>query len=278
MEKQVSKDESRKPARLRKLRITRVDRVTAGANPDAHVLLYKREEENNPTLDAVDVIDFTSDTSATERPNQMEPLMTIDREALTAEVVAFIESLETERDEALVKASEAEAALVEPAVEVIEAEPTDEEILKSLAPAIRDRIEKAESEKAALADRVTKMEDAALKAVFIAKAGQYKTVESDVESLAALMGDVAKNCTAESAQVLERVLKAANARLDEAHRLITAEFGTAAGLDSTDAGQQIESLAKARSTETGETMPIATAAVLNANPHLYEQARAQRSN
>jgi hypothetical protein len=32
------------PARLRQLRITRVDRVTSGANPDANVVLWKSSE------------------------------------------------------------------------------------------------------------------------------------------------------------------------------------------------------------------------------------------
>ncbi len=39
----------RRPAKLRKLHITRVDRVTAGAAPDAHITLFKSATpEENP--------------------------------------------------------------------------------------------------------------------------------------------------------------------------------------------------------------------------------------
>lgn len=269
----MAEESMRKPARLRKLRITRVDRVAAGANPDAHVLLYKRAELDDPTQTASDVIySDASEHSADERDPNPEKNMTVDRDTLDAEVLALIESIEAERDAALTKAADLEAA--EPTEET--AEPTEDEVLKALDPTVRERIEKAETERAELAERVAKMEDEALTASFVAKAAEFKAVEADASGLGSLLKDVAKNCAPESAQALERILKSTTARLDEAHRLITAEIGTASGLDSTDAGQKIEALAKARATETGETMPVATAAVLNENPDLYEQARAER--
>jgi predicted ATP-dependent endonuclease of OLD family len=188
----------------------------------------------------------------------------------------MIASLEAERDAALAKAAELETVTVGDDDEATD-EPTDDEVMKALDPSVRERIEKAETERAALAERVAKMEDEALTAQYVAKAAEFRTVEQDVDGLAALLKDVAKNCSIESAQAIERVLKGATARLDEAHRLITAEIGTATALDATDAGRQIETLAKARAEQTGESMPVATAAILNDNPHLYEQARAERA-
>ena len=120
------------------------------------------------------------------------------------------------------------------------------------------------------------MEDEALTRDFVAKATEFNAVDADADSLGALLKDVAKNCDTETVQTLERLLKSTAAKITESQRLILAEIGTAAGLDLTDAGQRIESLAKARAEQTGEAMPVATAAILNDNPHLYEQARAER--
>lgn len=275
LEKNMSDNTNRRPARLKKLRITRVDRVASGANPDAHVLLFKRfDSENVKNHDSDVIYSESSDVSGDDRPSDQETNMTVDRETLDAEVAALLAEIEAERDAAVAKAVELEQAQVATGDD----EDEDEDaVLKSADPAIRERIEKAETERAELAERIAKMEDDALTAQFIAKAADYKAVEADTDSLGSLLKDVAKHCAPESAQALERVLKAASARLDEAHRLITAEIGTAAGLDSTDAGRKIEALAKARSEQTGEAMPVATAAILNENPDLYEQARAQRA-
>jgi hypothetical protein len=197
----------------------------------------------------------------------------VDRETLAPEVAALLTEIEAERDAAVAKAAELEQAQI---ASGDEDEDTEDAVLKSLDPTVRERIEKAETERAELAERIAKMEDDALTSQFIAKAADYKSVDADVDGVGSLLKDVAKHCAPESAQTLERVLKAASARLDEAHRLITAEIGTAAGLDTTDAGRKSEALAKARSEQTGEAMPVATAAILNDNPDLYEQARAQR--
>ena len=272
----------RKPGRLRSLRITRVDRVAAGANPDAHVVLFKREElEDNPTLEDVTVEDSQeTDLRADERQTETEQTMTeVDRESLAPEIAALLTEAESERDAALAKNAELEATIAETVIAdepAVEAEDEDEEVLKALDPTVRSRIEKAAAERNVLAERVAKMEDEALTRDFVAKATEFNAVDADADSLGALLKDVAKNCDTETVQTLERLLKSTAAKITESQRLILAEIGTAAGLDLTDAGQRIESLAKARAEQTGEAMPVATAAILNDNPHLYEQARAER--
>lgn len=271
-------DTERRPGRLRKLRITRIDRVGSGANPDAHVLLYKNAEQG-PTLDGGDVIDYSRvdpsvDTEPTERTQPMVDTTdetVTDTETLTDDAVA---KANAERDEAVARAEAAEAALA--AAVAPEAAADDDVVLKSADPAVRERIAKAEADLAAAAERIAKMEDEASSREFVAKAAEYSTVEKDADVLGMALKDVAKHCDPATQETISRVLKSATARLDEAHRLITAEIGTSGALDMTDAGQQIEALAKARASETGESMPVATAAVLNENPDLYEQARAQR--
>ena len=286
MEKTMSETEPRRPALLRKLRITRVDRVAAGANPEAEIVLFKRaelDETQTETLEASMLSDQENATASETIPSEEQTMSeTITADAPALEVDERIAAIEAERDALVAKVADLEAAaqiVAEVEETVAEVAPLDEEeILKALDPSVRERIEKAESERAALVERVAKMEDDAATAEFIAKAAEFKTVNSDADRLGALLKDVAKNCTAESAVTLDEVLKGTAGRLDEAHRLITAELGSVAGLDSTDAGQRIESLAKARSAESGVSMPVATAAILNENPDLYEQARAQRAN
>ena len=143
----------RKPGRLRSLRITRVDRVAAGANPDAHVVLFKREElEDNPTLEDVTVEDSQeTDLRADERQTETEQTMTeVDRESLAPEIAALLTEAESERDAALAKNAELEATIAETVIAdepAVEAEDEDEEVLKALDPTVRSRIEKAETER-----------------------------------------------------------------------------------------------------------------------------------
>ena len=287
MEKAMSElDATRRPALLRKLRITRVDRVAAGANPEAEIVLFKRaelDEMQTSTPEAIMLPDQENAVASETIPSEEQTMSeTITADAPALEVDERIAAIEAERDALVAKVADLEAAaqivadLEETPVEVAPLD--EEEILKALDPAMRERIEKAELDRAVLTERVAKMEDDAATAEFVAKAAEFKTVNSDAERLGALLKDVAKNCAAESAVTLDEVLKGTAGRLDEAQRLITAELGSVAGLDSTDAGQRIESLAKARSAESGVSMPVATAAILNENPDLYEQARAQRSN
>ena len=269
---------ARKPGRLRKLRISRVDRVSAGANPDAHVVLYKREELlENVANDASDVLDYEAPTRADERQPSEEHHMTDEQttEATTPETIEErLAALEAERDAAIAKIAEMEAAATIVDDETDDAD--EDDVMKSLDPSVRERIAKAESERAELAERVAKMEDEAMTATFVAKASAFSTIDKDAERLGGILKSVAKNCDTQTVDALETILKSATARLDEANRLITAEIGIAGAIDQTDAGQMIESLAKARALETGETMPVATAAILNDQPHLYEQARAER--
>lgn len=264
----------RRPGRLRKLRITRVDRVTAGANPDAHVVLFKRAElTDDPPTTVADVIDYPTDMSADERvPDEEQNMTDVLTDVTTDEPTADdrIAEIEAERDAALAKIAEYEAATANGD------DDDEDEVLKSLDPSVRERIAKAEADRAALADRVAKMEDEAATREFVAKAAEFAAIDNDADRLGAVLKDVATHCDATTVDALQSILKNVNGRLDEAHRLVTAELGSAAAIDATDAGRQIESLAKARSAETGESMPVATAAILNANPDLYEQARAQR--
>lgn len=272
----MSDENTRKPGRLRKLRISRVDRVSAGANPDAHVVLYKREElPENVAIDASDVLDYEAPTRADERLPSEEHHMTDEQttEATPETVDERIAALEAERDAAIAKIAEMEAAA---ATDDEQDDENEDDVMKSLDPSVRERIAKAEAERAALAERVAKMEDEAATREFVAKAATFATIEKDADRLGGILKDVSKHCGPETVDALETILKSATARLDEATRLITAEIGTAAAIDQTDAGQQIESLAKARAAETGESMPVATAAILNDQPHLYEQARAER--
>lgn len=268
----------RRPARLRKLRVSRVDRVDSGANPDAHIVLFKSED--GPASDAPDLSYSRPDPSASERPPSEEsPMSDQTTPVATDDAEARIAAAEAERDLAIAKAADAEAALAAAtAAPESTDEPTEDEVMKSLDPAVRERIVKAETERAELAERVAKMEDERLTAVHVAKAAEFATVAPDTDALGAALKDVAKSCSPETVALVESVLKSATDRVVEANRLVTAELGSAQALDASDTGRQIESLAKARADKTGEAFEVAQAAVLDENPGLYEQFRAERAN
>jgi hypothetical protein len=169
--------------RLRNLRLTRVDRVPAGSNPDAHIVLFKAADEltaSDPTLASNDTVEVAMSDET------------------TAEDVAKHDDPESPLATTLDGGDEAHAD-VATAAESVEA-PAAAEVDKALDDA------RAE---------IAKMQRAAREGEFIAKAKADFDNLGDATELGGLLLDAADLLSADTYQLLERTLKAANARVGE---------------------------------------------------------------
>lgn len=231
---------------LRKLRITKVDRVEEGANSEAHIVLFKRRD------------DVTHEDAPQDSVKKENRSMSVDVETLEPEVKALLVEVEKARDEAVAKAAALEAEKAE--FEKLAAEPED--VLKGVPAEIRKRIEDAESEVAELRKSERRRE-------FLAKASEFEAVGS-ADELAPVLSEVAASVDAETYKTLERLLKAANAQIAEGKLFDeagTAHAGERDALNSID--EKADALVKAKSI----TKEQAITEVLAAEPGLYDEYR-----
>lgn len=186
--------------RLKSLTVDRVDIVDNPANPLADMaLIYKRNEY--PTSDAT--------VADTQHP-EVSPVDDVN------------ETPEVETDEA----PEAQSDLEETNEATPEVVDVDEvlEVLEPVAASADEPVEKAETvdiEKAelkkALEDaqaEIAKMKHEARSAEYVAKAKSDLANLGNAAELGGLLLDAADNLSAESYQLLERTLKAANAQVE----------------------------------------------------------------
>lgn len=148
------------------------------------------------------------------------------------------------------------------------AEPSDEEVLKSLPEAIRKRLEDGKAAEVALAKAQEKSEVDG----FIAKAKEYGV--GDAAVMGPILHRVAKGrTTAEDAKVIEQVLKAAGSV--QSHSALFKSLGTSQG-DEADPEAVLKS--KANDIAKAENISFAKAyeKAMEQNPQLYTDYLAKR--
>lgn len=185
--------------RLRKLKITRVDRVPAGANPLAEVVLFKSK-------------------APAPLPETKEPAVADDLKKNLDEITAERDALQAEIDALAGLSNEDLAALK--GFEIAKSD-TEDEVLKGLSPEVRERIEKAEAAQADANERIAKMEHANRVADFTKQAADLDQIAA-ADDLGPMLEELDR-VAPEVAKSLTPVLKAANARIAEG--ALYAEFG-----------------------------------------------------
>lgn len=275
---------ARRPAYLRKLHITRVDRVAEPANPESVVSLFKSKEATVPTTPDPKMVAAAKAKAAQLRKelNMPEP---INRDELDADVLALITELETKLAEATAAgtptATEPTAPSLDTATEAELADAVEKRFGKTLiakaaeepTPAelpdpVRKRLEEVETINKAYADRIVQLETIAKTAEFTAVAEEFSNLGGAAE-LAPVLMDAADNMSADNYKALTSYLKSANALAGESHDLITKERGVAASGDP-GVGNEIEQLAKAaRTADPTLSESQARTQVLSQRPELY---------
>lgn len=268
------------PTRLRKLRITRVDTVTAGANQHARIMLHKSADHPCDACGVAKALTNIKPSSGKKCPvcGRVVPEATAKGDMpMSDDLTALAAAIEKAAGEAVTAATaDLEARLAEITAErdtLTKAQADPDEINKADLPEpVRKRLEALEADAAANAERVAKMEDDAAAAqwldvakgldlVAVAKA----TDGNAVADLAGALKSVAAAVDPATVTTLVDTLKAAQARLSES--ALFAEAGVATGTPSS-AEAQLDALAKGFMEADGLSYPVAIDRAATVRPDL----------
>lgn len=314
--------------KLRNLRLDRVDLVDAGANPEAHIVLYKRvftpeqrrqlaatgEAMSDGSFPIVNTTDLSNAIQAYGRAgnqaaakrhiisraralgavDQLPPdwnvakaddgtsngeEMDFDVTTLDETAQAAFSSLETAHGEILAERDAATARIAELEAELAKAaEPQDvpeaDDILKSLPSEVRERLEKAEQDAAANAERIAKMEHENRLRDFIAKAETDFNNIGGATEVGTLIASISEQVDGDTFKQLVTYLKSANALITEGE--VFKERGNAGAPSGFEA--KVAELAKAKQADNpGLSLAAARTAVMSENSDLYTEYLAARS-
>jgi len=246
--------------------VTKVDLVPEGAKARAFVTLFKRKELS---MDVSEILQKM-------KPEHREVLETLLKEKDTelssqAEALDALQKQYDEASESLTKATEQVAQLEK---EVAEAEKTkgetipgvdeDEQLLKSLDPAVREYVEKMNAQKTAAEELAKTLAKEKLHEQAVAKAAVLKSIPVEMDELVAFI----EKSAPEDIAILEK----AAAAIDEA---VLGSVGTSGqssfSKSATSAWDAIEKKARAIASEQGITVEKACAQVIELEPELYKE-------
>jgi hypothetical protein len=261
--------------RLRKLRLTRVDTVTAGANVDpltgegAKILLYKSASS------------ATTENGGAPMPTEDEQLAVLAKaieDAAATAATAALEPVQAKLD-ALQKQYDDERATFDAAVKAAqeaEAEADPTKIDKAALPEpVRKRLEALEAQAEVSRQAVEKMADERDTAKWsevakgLPRVAVAKALGGNAQAdLTALLKRIAKDAGVEVAEQVAEVLGQADEKLEQSHLLGEAGGGPGEGQLS-DADAALEKAAQALMTADPElTHPAAVTKAANADPAL----------
>lgn len=245
---------------LRKLKVTRVDLVPRGDNPDAHIALAKAHPEETtvpPTLPAdlaaLDQATFDGVLAflkeASEQAAAALPYLEAHRTEKAA-ADAEVTKLTKERDDAVAKANGEET----PA-------PIDK---SALSPELLAIVEKAEADSAEVA--ALRKERRADQFTTVAKA--LPRLHGKPDELGAILEAAEAELPAETYKELERILVAADDKIAKGD--LFKEIGGPGGPGAAEAKTKVDTLADELMKSDGDlSKPEAVAKVLDQHPELY---------
>lgn len=264
---------------LTDLEITKVAFVDAGANPEADILIYKRDISKA----AHEYVDENSDgkcdecgmtesehkqmSKATEPADAKESSVAEDKkfeEAVAKAVAEKVFALEAEHKaygetiKALDEMDNDTLAALR-GITVAPVEKAEDDVLKSLPDDVRERIEKAET-------AVAKMEAERRTERFAKQAAEFAEV-APVAEIAPVL-DALDKADPEVAKSLAQILKAANARIAEG--ALFTEFGKNDADPDNPVAKIRSKVAEIRKADENLSDADATARVLRENPDLAE--------
>lgn len=267
-------DAPARKTRLRGLRVTRVDLVDAGDNPDAHIVLAKARPTGGP-----DVPDLPDNLA------HLAPLADVSPDDLAAigefvtatfkEHEAAAAYLDAHRAEADALRKERDDALA--AVEKVrkgEPLPDADPVFKDLPAEARERIEKAEAASKAAEERVEKMEREARVAKARVDAAATMKRLGDPEQVADLLVQV-EDALPEVAKTLRSIFTAADERI--AKGALFAEVGRTAADPASAQGRLDAKADEFQKADPDLTRPQAITKAMEADPSLYEEVQAEQS-
>lgn len=294
------------PIKLKHLLIDRVDLVGKGDNPEAHIALFKRKQEDKEEEEPSwvgKIIDTINKWNRKEGDGNImfdfqKFLKDLKDEALEARVSALPADVQKGLGEAIEQVAEEERninamkGLVEKAEMTSETDrlkariaqleqqlaeekkpaPEAEDVMKGLPEAVQKLLKDAQ-DRAEAAEKIAKeTKDAQEVAKFVAIAKGMPSIVTVPDKVGPVLKRIADN-SQEDFQAIEAVLKAANALLEE-NNLLLKEVGAAGEGSSTGTGsawEQIEKEAKdLMKSDPSLTEAKAIRKAMDNNPSLYE--------
>jgi hypothetical protein len=228
----------------------RTEKAAEGGNADSEVA-RKTQESNQPG--GLNMADQTADLA--KRLGELEK---------------SVETLTKERDEARKEVETLKVAKADP-------KKAEEDMLKSLPAELRQRVEKAEAESRATAERLAKIEDERANDAFIAKAQAFKGIVKP-EEFGPTLRKIAKTDAA-LAEAVEKALATANGQIEAARKQARAfdELGRSGGGDGTSAVEKVDAAARELMAKDAKlTEATARAQVWKSNPDLAKQYTEER--
>lgn len=267
-------------SRLKDLIVNRVDLVDDGDNPEAHIVLFKRKDEPEPTR-------REAPRKEGIMPDAPKPPATLE-EALTVLKTASdrIDALETAAEaaktehETALKDRDDKIADLEKAKEP-DPEQKPEDVLKSLDPAVREFVQKAMDDAKAAQEQATAAQVEVEKAreeregrEFVEKAKAFAHLPGAPADLAKALHEVHK-AKPELVEPLETILRAADEQLRTAK--LFGELGKGRHDDETSAAGRLSTLAKqiAKEKNVSEAEGYDLAMQTAEGARLYEESEAE---
>lgn len=236
------------------LEVDRVDLVDEGANSEAAIRLYKRKE-NDTIMGFEDII-------AKMKPEHAEVIKSA-LQKVTADLATAKTELEVATTDLAKTKEELSVATTEVAKmkEAASEEPSTEDVIKNLDPAVQDVFKSLKAQKEAAEAVVKQLNDKKLEDEAIAKAKELKGLPVEETKLVAVVKSVSDD--------VYDVLKAASAAIESSDMFT--EVGKANTESDSDAWSKIEK----KAVELSETAKIskqkAIAHVIKDNPDLYRE-------
>lgn len=268
------------PNLLLDLEVNRVDLVEEGSNSEAFIKLYKRKEScDNMTLNEIlekmkpehaaifnEAITKAKEEAVTAITEELTKSKA-DLEVATSEVTKTKAELDaltvevTKTKEDLTKATTDLEAIAKAKADA-EKNLSEEEVIKSLDPAVQEVFKSMKAQKLAAEEVVKNLQEKQLNEEAIAKSKEIQCLPADETKLV----EIAKSATAE---VFE-ILKAASKALETAG--IFKSVGTGKEVSGgTNAWEKIEKKAEAIAEEQKVTIQKAIATVIRTEPALYKE-------
>ena len=265
--------------KLTNLKITKVSLVDEGACSAAHITLFKQKGGNEVMTFEKLMADLTEEQQSVinaKLEEQVSELATTKEEFEQAQTE--LEKAETEKKDLETKVSELEAEVekakkeLEEAKEAKEAEeakeePTEEELLKNVDPAVKAMIEKSRAEAEVHKQAILKMKDEAETAEISKIAKSLNAVGTD-ESQMVTMLKKAKAFDAELYGEFLKVLEVANNIIADSE--VLKEKGTNHAKGEVDAWAQLDAKADEIAKTRGISKAKATNVVIDEFPQLYQ--------
>lgn len=257
------------PTKLQNLKIDRVDLVDKGANPDAHIVLFKREGGKGMNYEEL--------LKSLTEEQQAVITAEIEKVALSAEEKKIEDKHAAMAQEEIKRATMAKEAKILELERSLEAylekskAPTDEDIFKGLSPVLKAQIEDMQKRADAAESVIKALEDEKLTKHYEEIAKAYDKLPVEATKVGSIFKSLAKSDKAMYTE-LETMFKSFNEMIAKGN--LFKEMGNSGSKGgSTKPWDQIQNKANEMVTKSANsvTKEQAIAQVLKAHPELYAE-------